>query len=180
MAKAKTLPKAKTKLPPAKVKAKTKPKAKPARNLDPLYELWVATPPSVFVKLGSIAVHADELLSPGGHAFDNAVLQQLLADPEVRAWVEAQTKKGLLPVKRERPPEPPKEEAKPKTCLANNFKDVRLIGDCGVFTLEYTPLCTHGKPQELSLDADSEAEARHEASVILECKEEELPETEWR
>jgi hypothetical protein len=52
------------------------------------------------VKLGSIAVHADEALSPGRHSFDVAALRSLLSDPEVAEWIAAMTKDGFLPVKR--------------------------------------------------------------------------------
>lgn len=55
---------------------------------------------SILIKLGSIAVHTDEMLSASGHAFDLAVLESLLKDPEITAWVEEMTKLALLPVKR--------------------------------------------------------------------------------
>jgi len=55
---------------------------------------------SLLSKLGSIAVHAEELLSPGGHQFDKAALDGLLADPEVIAWMDEMRKEALLPVKR--------------------------------------------------------------------------------
>jgi hypothetical protein len=58
-------------------------------------------PTTVMVKLGSIAVHVEELLSPGGHAFDRTALTTLLADAEVREWLAAMDKLALLPVKRE-------------------------------------------------------------------------------
>lgn len=54
----------------------------------------------LIVKLGSAAVHADELLSSDGHEFDKVALQGLLDDPEVKTWLEAMTKMGMLPVKR--------------------------------------------------------------------------------
>ena len=48
-------------------------------------------------KLGSIVVHAEEMLSTG-HAFDRAALQSLLIDPEVQRWIKAM---GVyMPVKR--------------------------------------------------------------------------------
>ena len=40
-------------------------------------------------KLGSIAVHVDEMLGADGHAFDRAALQTLLDDKEVKAWIKA-------------------------------------------------------------------------------------------
>lgn len=51
-------------------------------------------------KLGSIAVHADEMTGAGGHEFDMAALRQLLDDPEVKDWIKAMADGGLLPVKR--------------------------------------------------------------------------------
>jgi len=53
---------------------------------------------SILVKLGSIAVHVDEMLGPGGHNFDRIALQQLLNDPEIKAWIADMG--GYLPVKR--------------------------------------------------------------------------------
>ena len=59
-------------------------------------------PPSLtlLVKIGSIAVHAEEMIGPNGHAFDREVLLALLADEEVSEWLGLMDKKGLLPVKR--------------------------------------------------------------------------------
>lgn len=51
-------------------------------------------------KLGSIAVHADEMLSPDGHAFDRAALQQLIADPDVKAWLALMDAAAMVPKKR--------------------------------------------------------------------------------
>jgi hypothetical protein len=53
---------------------------------------------SVAVKLGSIAVHADELISQDGRELDRQVLRQLLDDPEVSSWIKSMG--CLLPVKR--------------------------------------------------------------------------------
>ena len=53
---------------------------------------------TLLVKLGSIAVHADELTSPGGHDFDRVAMRQLIEDPDVVAWVKAMG--ALLPRKR--------------------------------------------------------------------------------
>jgi hypothetical protein len=52
------------------------------------------------VKLGSIAVHADELTSPTGHAFDRVALQSLLQDAEVAAWLKEMDAMAFLPKKR--------------------------------------------------------------------------------
>ena len=53
---------------------------------------------ALLAKLGSIVVHAEEMISPNGHRFDRAVFQALLGDPEVRTWLKAMT--VYLPVKR--------------------------------------------------------------------------------
>ena len=55
---------------------------------------------TVVVKLGSLAVHFEEWLSPDGHEYDLAALKSILADEEIRAWLEDMKKLGLLPVKR--------------------------------------------------------------------------------
>lgn len=56
--------------------------------------------PSLLSKLGSIAIHVEEMLAPGGHEFDLAALQTLLADTEVRDWLAAMEALAMLPVKR--------------------------------------------------------------------------------
>lgn len=56
--------------------------------------------PALLVKLGSIAVHVDEFLSPDGHDFDRIAIVQLLQDPEVKEWVKQMTGMAMLPVKR--------------------------------------------------------------------------------
>lgn len=59
------------------------------------------TPPAtLLVKLGSLAVHVEEGMSENGHAFDAAAVRGILADPEVRAWLDAMDGMALLPVKR--------------------------------------------------------------------------------
>lgn len=55
---------------------------------------------SLLVKLGSILVHAEELLSPDGHHFDRIALQQLMQDPEVAEWLKAMDAMAFLPKKR--------------------------------------------------------------------------------
>jgi hypothetical protein len=55
---------------------------------------------SVLVKLGSIAVHAEEFISDGGHQFDKIALESLLTDPEVVEWLKQMNKMALLPRKR--------------------------------------------------------------------------------
>lgn len=55
---------------------------------------------SLLVKLGSIAVHAEEMLSPGGHQYDMAAIRTLLEDEEVSQWLKQMTTLGFMPVKR--------------------------------------------------------------------------------
>lgn len=55
---------------------------------------------TLLAKLGSIAVHADELLSHDGHAFDRAALDGLLKDFEVRRWLKAMRALAMIPEKR--------------------------------------------------------------------------------
>jgi len=53
---------------------------------------------TLLVKLGSLAVHAEELLSSKAHAYDRIAAQQILTDPEVIAWLEQMG--AYVPVKR--------------------------------------------------------------------------------
>ena len=55
---------------------------------------------SLLIKLGSIAVHADEMLSPGGHDFDRIALMGLMDDPEVKEWIKQMDAMAFLPKKR--------------------------------------------------------------------------------
>lgn len=55
---------------------------------------------TLMVKLGSIAVHVEEMLSPQGHAFDKIALEQLLKDREVTEWLMAMDAVALIPKKR--------------------------------------------------------------------------------
>lgn len=55
---------------------------------------------ATLVKLGSIARHAEEMLSPNGHPLDRAALEALLDDPDVQAWMDAADDFALLPVLR--------------------------------------------------------------------------------
>jgi hypothetical protein len=59
--------------------------------------------PQLLCKLGSIVVHADELLSPGGHQFDSEALKALLADSDVQVWIAEMGFMALVPLKREVP-----------------------------------------------------------------------------
>lgn len=55
---------------------------------------------ALLCKLSSIAVHADEMISPDGHDFDREALLSLIGDREVRQWVKEMTALGFAPVKR--------------------------------------------------------------------------------
>lgn len=55
---------------------------------------------SVGIKLASLAVHAEELLAPGGHGFDRVAIEGLLQDPEVVAYLDLLRPLALLPEKR--------------------------------------------------------------------------------
>lgn len=55
---------------------------------------------ALLVKLGSIVVHAEEMLSPNGHQFDRIAIESLLNDASVVAWMASMGAMGLLPVKR--------------------------------------------------------------------------------
>ncbi len=57
--------------------------------------------PGLLVKLGSIAVHADEYNTVDGHPYDLAAMRELLADPEVRAWLAAMDGGAFLPLRRD-------------------------------------------------------------------------------
>lgn len=56
--------------------------------------------PALLCKLGSIAVHVEEMLSPDGHAFDRIALDNLLKDEEVKAWLKEMDRLAMLPKKR--------------------------------------------------------------------------------
>src|SRR5258706_12305733 len=55
---------------------------------------------SLLIKLGSIIVHQEEIMSPKGHNFDKAALDSVRNDPEVNEWFFQMNKKAFLPVKR--------------------------------------------------------------------------------
>lgn len=57
-------------------------------------------PVTLLVKLGSIAVHADEMMSSDGHSFDRIALQGLIVDPEVSAWIKLMDGAAMMPKKR--------------------------------------------------------------------------------
>lgn len=54
----------------------------------------------LLTKLGSIVVHADEMLSTKGHHFDLATLKSLLQDPQVKEWIGQMDALALVPKKR--------------------------------------------------------------------------------
>jgi len=54
-------------------------------------------------KLGSIIVHADEMLSPDGHQFDGEALKQLICDSDVKKWLADMGEMALVPLKRKIP-----------------------------------------------------------------------------
>jgi len=60
----------------------------------------LSPPASLLCKLGSIAVHAEEILSPGGHAADRFALQALFNDPEVKEWLKQMDSLAMIPRKR--------------------------------------------------------------------------------
>ena len=55
---------------------------------------------SVLCKLGSIAVHVQEMLSAKGHHFDKVALESLMMDKEVIGWLYDMDKMAMLPKKR--------------------------------------------------------------------------------
>jgi hypothetical protein len=55
---------------------------------------------TLLVKLGSIAVHAEEMIEPRGHPLDLEALRALLADPEVIEWRLGMDKMAFLSVMR--------------------------------------------------------------------------------
>lgn len=61
---------------------------------------WEIPGLSLLVKLGSLIVHADEYIHPGGQAIDREDFEIGLKDAEVEAWLKEGTKAALLPLKR--------------------------------------------------------------------------------
>lgn len=55
---------------------------------------------ALLCKLGSVLVHAEEMLSPKGHHFDKTALEATLGDPEVRTWLDAMDAMALIPKRR--------------------------------------------------------------------------------
>jgi hypothetical protein len=56
--------------------------------------------PTLLIKLGSMGVHYEEMLSRKGHEFDKHALDTLTNDAEVREWFSSMDKMAFLPRKR--------------------------------------------------------------------------------
>ena len=56
--------------------------------------------PALLCKLGSVLVHANELISSKGHAFDWHALEQLTDDSEVKDWLAQMDMMAMIPRKR--------------------------------------------------------------------------------
>jgi hypothetical protein len=56
--------------------------------------------PTLLIKLGSMVVHYEEMLSRKGHEFDKHALDTLTNDAEVREWFSSMDKMAFLPRKR--------------------------------------------------------------------------------
>ncbi len=52
----------------------------------------------MLVKLGSIAVHVEEIMSPNSHSFDKHALETVLNDKEVQDWIKSMG--AFMPAKR--------------------------------------------------------------------------------
>ncbi len=53
---------------------------------------------ALLCKLGSIIVHAEEMMQPDGHDFDRVAMETLLADRDIRNWIDGMG--AMLPLKR--------------------------------------------------------------------------------
>lgn len=60
----------------------------------------VELPVTLRLKLGSLLIHCEEMLSPTGHTFDQHAIRGIVQDPEVVAFRDECAKMGILPVKR--------------------------------------------------------------------------------
>lgn len=56
--------------------------------------------PQLLIKLGSIIVHYQELLSNDGHYMDKAALDSLLSDEDVTQWMKQMDNNAFLPKRR--------------------------------------------------------------------------------
>lgn len=73
--------------------------AMPPKEKRMTYDEVMNPPMSLLVKLGSLAVHVEEMLSAKGHDYDRNAIQTLLDDPEVKEWLAAMDKMSFLPKK---------------------------------------------------------------------------------
>jgi hypothetical protein len=55
---------------------------------------------TLLIKLGSLAVHIEEFLSSKGNIVDKNAIETLLADTEVREFLDKKENQVFLPVKR--------------------------------------------------------------------------------
>jgi hypothetical protein len=53
-------------------------------------------PETLEIKLASIVIHTQELLSPDGRVADKEALKPLLNDPEITTWLKSFDKAKLL------------------------------------------------------------------------------------
>jgi hypothetical protein len=65
------------------------------QNMDPLKPSL-----ALLIKLGSMVVHYEEMLSRKGHEFDKHALDTLTRDEEVVEWFATMNKMAMLPLKR--------------------------------------------------------------------------------
>ncbi len=74
-------------------------------TVNPETRLFNPSSPSktLLVKLTSLIVHYQELVSPSGHPMDKIEIEQLEKDPEVKAWFKHMAELQLLPIKRSQP-----------------------------------------------------------------------------
>ena len=56
--------------------------------------------PALLCKLASVAVHADEFMSPFGHEMDRVAFNSAINDPEVKEWLDGMTALAMAPRKR--------------------------------------------------------------------------------
>jgi hypothetical protein len=55
---------------------------------------------TLLIKLGSVIVHQEEMMSSKGHYFDKDALETVRNDPEVIEWLYQMNTMAFLPVKR--------------------------------------------------------------------------------
>lgn len=79
----------------------TRSQPQPAMQLRERPEPGLLRPvPSILLALLSVAIHAEELLSPTGHAIDRVAMKSAMDAPGLREWIAEMTKAGYAPVKR--------------------------------------------------------------------------------